>query len=123
VFHVGLKESGVAGSPRTPCSNVNLDEAGKSRGTTQRGRLFDQLRLRQGNGYLLSSSPWERRIVFVVLIIGHLKRTLEVHVYGTLMTNYDPQSRLVAFRCWALVTTRKDCAPMRTQKKTSRSTD
>jgi hypothetical protein len=53
-----------------------------------------------GNGYLLSSSPRERRIVFVVLIIGHLKRILEVHVYGTLMTNYDLQSRLVAFRCW-----------------------
>src|SRR5580704_4631930 len=29
VFHVDLQRGDVAGSPRTPCSNVNLDEAGK----------------------------------------------------------------------------------------------
>jgi hypothetical protein len=31
----------------------------------------------------------ERRIVFVVLIIGPFKQTLEVHMHGALMTNYD----------------------------------
>jgi hypothetical protein len=46
-----------------------------------------------GNGFSSSSSHVERRIVFsiVVLIIGHLKQTLEVHLHGALMTNYGLQ--------------------------------
>jgi hypothetical protein len=42
----------------------------------------------------------ERKIVFsiVVLIIGHLKQTLDVHLHGALMTNYDLQPPLMAFR-------------------------
>jgi hypothetical protein len=46
----------------------------------------------------------ERRIVFsiVVLIIGHLKQTLEVHMHGALMANYDLQSPWWHSRCWAL---------------------
>jgi hypothetical protein len=93
VFHVGLKESGVAGSPRIPCSNVNRDEAGDHRPVPRclRGRLFDQLlQFRPGNGYSLVIVLLERRIVFstVDLIIGHLKQTLKVHIHGALMTNY-----------------------------------
>jgi hypothetical protein len=90
VFHVGLKESGVAGSPRTPCSNVNLDEAGDQRPVPRclHRRLFDQLlQLRPGNGYSLGIVFLERRII-VVLIIDPLKQTLEAHEHGAMMTNY-----------------------------------
>jgi hypothetical protein len=78
---------------------------------------FARERLLVGHRFL------ERMIVFVVLIIGPFKRNLEVHVHGAMMTNYDLQSPLMAFRFLAPATIRKDCAPMRTQKKTNRSTD
>jgi hypothetical protein len=72
----------------------DLDEAGDRRPVPRclRGRLFDQLlQLRPGNGYSLVIVFLDRRIV-VVLIIGPLKQTLEVHVHGAMMTNYDLQS-------------------------------
>jgi hypothetical protein len=85
----------VAGSPRPPCPNVNLDEA------KIRFRCHDSYvavvqstaSTPPGNGFSSSSSHVERRIVFsiVVLIIGHLKQTLEVHLHGALMTNYGLQ--------------------------------
>jgi hypothetical protein len=74
----------VAGSPRTPCPNVNLDELEIKVPVPRllRGRLFDQLlQLRPANGLSLVIIFLERRIVFVVRVIGHLRSLLEMHAH------------------------------------------
>jgi hypothetical protein len=83
VFHATLTER-VAGSPRTPCPNVNLDELEIKVPVPRllRGRLFDQLlQLRPANGLSLVIIFLERRIVFVVRVIGHLRSLLEMHAH------------------------------------------
>jgi hypothetical protein len=91
----------VAGSPRTPCPNVNLDEleikvpvprlnvAACSINCVNSGR----------ERLLIVIVSLEGMIGFsiVALIIGHLKQTLEVHMHGALMTNYGLRSSLMSF--------------------------
>jgi hypothetical protein len=60
----------------------DLDEAGNQSPVPRplRGRLFDQLlKHHPANGFLLVIVFLERRIVFVVRIIGHLRSLLEMH--------------------------------------------
>jgi hypothetical protein len=91
----------VAGSPRTPCPNVNLDE------------LEIKVPVPRLNVAACSincvNSGRERLLIVIVslegmigfsiaaLIIGHLKQTLEVHMHGALMTNYGLRSSLMSF--------------------------
>jgi hypothetical protein len=59
-----------------------------------RGRLFNQLlQLRPANGFSLVIIFLERRIVFVVRMIGHLRSALEMHAHGALMKVYDLRSQ------------------------------
>jgi hypothetical protein len=93
----------VAGSPRTPCSNVTLTNLE----TKVRCHDFCGPPVRStastfpGNGFSLVIVFLESRIVFVVLIIGPFKRNLEVHVRRALMTNNDLQSPLIVFGPWS----------------------
>jgi hypothetical protein len=97
----GRRALHIVGGPPQPPSVGAKAEGCKGISGNEFRRTFARERLLVGHRFL------ERMIVFVVLIIGPFKRNLEVHVHGAMMTNYDLQSPLMAFRFLAPATIRK----------------